>query len=99
MHVDAIGATVDLGGAQVNQIHQLPGQARLHDVAINAAERLYAGRSDGCVIQASGHWKFTFVVPGSLDAEFILAVAAWRNVQLLSADLDRLGGDGRLHDP
>src|ERR1700692_4116596 len=57
---DAIGATVDLRDAQINQIHQQPGQARLHNVAINTAERLYAGRGDGCVIQALGHWRISF---------------------------------------
>src|SRR6202043_3819967 len=50
VHIDAIGATVDLRGAQINHIHQQPGQARLRNVAINTAERLYTGRGDGCVI-------------------------------------------------
>jgi hypothetical protein len=45
------------------------------------------------------HRNSSFVVRGTLDAEFILVVAAWRNDQLLSGDLHRLGGDGRLHDP
>jgi hypothetical protein len=34
VHIDAIGATVNLRGSQINQIHQQPGQARLHNVAI-----------------------------------------------------------------
>jgi hypothetical protein len=58
------------------------------DDAHRAARRCHGPRHAA----ARGH-------AGTLDAEFILAVAAWRNGQLLSADLDRLGGDGRLHDP
>ena len=78
---------------------QRTGQARLRDVAVDASESLCAGRGDSRVVQALSHRKFTFVVQGTFDAEFILVAAAWQNGQLLSADLDRLGGNGRLHDP
>jgi len=55
MHVDAVGAAVDLRGPQENQVDQRLGQARIDDVHIDAAEGAQAGRREFLVVETLGH--------------------------------------------
>ena len=51
MHVEAIGAFIDLRDSQIDQIDQHSGRAALHDVAVDAAQRLHACRCDLIVVE------------------------------------------------
>ena len=55
MHVEAIGAVVDLRDTQIDKFNQLGGKAALHDVAIEAAKGFDAAWSDLVVVGAHGH--------------------------------------------
>ena len=55
MHVETIGAVVDLRDPQINKLHQFAGQTALHDLAIDTAERLGPIGSDLVVIEPLGH--------------------------------------------
>jgi hypothetical protein len=53
MHVQAIGAVVDLRDAQIDKLYQLGRQSALHDIAIHTTEGLGAVRRDLIIVQ--GH--------------------------------------------
>src|SRR3712207_1506816 len=55
MHVDAIGAPVDLGHAQEHEIDQARGEPRLADVSVDGAERLHPGRRGRIVVHPLRH--------------------------------------------
>jgi hypothetical protein len=55
MHVNAIGAAIDLRDAKVDEVDQGLRQAALADVTVDGAERLYAGRCRNIAIDALSH--------------------------------------------
>jgi hypothetical protein len=55
MHVDAIGAVVDLRDAQIDEFDKRPGQPALEDVPINAAQRFHAAGARGLIVHSLRH--------------------------------------------
>src|SRR5216683_2905366 len=55
MHVDAVGAAVDLRGAQENEVDQCLGQARVRDVHVDTAQGTQAGHRKLLVVETLGH--------------------------------------------
>ena len=55
VHVEAIGAVVDLRDSQIDEVDQHSGKAALHDVAVDAAQRFHACRCDLVVVETLAH--------------------------------------------
>jgi hypothetical protein len=55
VHVEAIGAVVDLRDAQIDKHHQLGGQSALHDIAMDSTKGLGVVRGDLVIVQSFGH--------------------------------------------
>jgi len=55
MHVEAIGAVVDLRYSQIDEVDQHRGKAALHHVAVDAAQRFHAGGCDLVVVETFAH--------------------------------------------